>query len=84
MATMTSTSVGRITGIERLTNSYYGNPRFRISWQEQDFTPHAATTSPDSSYSYEIGNPGYRVGCVVQISLNGRGSITAIEPAETP
>jgi hypothetical protein len=72
----------RIESIERLTNSYNGNPRFRIGWSEPGWSGHGhANTASDASYNYEIGNKGLRVLDVVEIELNGRGTIKSIERA---
>jgi len=67
----------RIRSIDRLRNSYSGNPRFRISWRYG-----AANTAADASYNYEIGNPGFRVGDLVDIELNGHGTIRGITRAD--
>lgn len=73
----------RIESIERLTNSYSGNPRYRISWSEQGWKEYgAANTSSDASYNYAIGNRGYSVRDLVEIELNGRGTIKSITPAQ--
>ena len=72
----------RIESIERLTNSYYGNPRFRLSWSEKGWAGYGlANTAANASYNYEIGNKGLRVGDIVDIELNGRGTIKSISRA---
>lgn len=71
----------KIESIERLTNSHYGNPRWRINWSGPgwSFGGHA-NTAANASFNYEIGNTGLRVGDLVDIELNGRGTIGAIAP----
>lgn len=72
----------RLESVERLTNSYYGNPRFRLSWSTTGWREYgAANTAADASYNYEIGNKGLRAGDFVELELNGRGTVKSIEPA---
>jgi hypothetical protein len=73
--------IARLTEIERLTNSCSGNPRFRLSWDVQGIGSGSANTAADASYNYEIGNKGLRVGSLVRIELNGRGTIKSISAA---
>ena len=72
----------RIESIERLNNSYSGNPRFKIAWSEHGWTAYgSANTASDASYNYEIGNKGLRERDLVEIELNGRGTIKSIRTA---
>jgi hypothetical protein len=69
----------RIESIERLSNSYFGNPRFRIGWTEPGGLGRGvANTAADASFCYEVGNKGLRERDVVELELNGRGVITDI------
>jgi hypothetical protein len=73
----------RLTSIERLTNSRNGNPRFKINYDGQyedggKVTSHANTAS-DASFNYEIGNRGFRVGDMVDLTIGGRGTIIGIK-----
>ena len=67
--------------VTRLTNSRNGNPRFRIGYKHADGGPTWANTAADAAFGYEIGNPGYRVGAFVMLTIGGRGTIVAIAPA---
>lgn len=75
----------RIEGIDRLTNSRNGNPRFALAVSELDDEGHAQgpiqviNTGADAAFNYEIGNPGYRVGDIVRLTVNGRGTVAGIE-----
>ena len=75
---------GRIETIERIKNSYSGNPRFRIELMTETTTGnrwcHRFNTAADASFNYEVGNPGLRVGDMVIVLLNGRGTISGMEP----
>jgi hypothetical protein len=68
---------GTITRIERLNCSVNGNPRYAITLEfiglgawEQTFV-----TSSDHAFCYEVGNPGLRVGCAVEVLLTRAGRI---------
>jgi hypothetical protein len=70
----------RIESVERLNNSYYGNPRWRVSWSEHGWSAYgSAVTAADSSYNYDVGEKGMRAGDFVEIELNGRGTIKSIK-----
>ena len=77
----------RIEAIDRLTNSRNGNPRFCLALAELDENGEQVdpivviNTAADAAFGYEIGNPGYRVGDIVSISTNRRGTIYAMESA---
>jgi hypothetical protein len=69
---------GRIESLERLTNSRNGNPRFAITLGDTDGIFGTWNTAADASFSYEIGNPGKRVGSWVILTIGGRGTVTAV------
>lgn len=75
----------RIEGIDRLTNSRNGNPRFALAVAELDDEGRNAgpieviNTAADAGFNYEIGNLGYRVGDVVLLTIGGRGTVIDIE-----
>jgi hypothetical protein len=58
----------RIESVERLNNSTFGNPRFRILWSEEE-THGTAKTAVGTSYGIGTGLD------IVQIELNGCGTI---------
>ena len=80
---MTTTGTVKIVELERLTNSYSGNPRWAITWEAVGLGTFTETTNTaaDASFNYEIGNPGLRVGSMVKLTVNGRGTVSAIERA---
>lgn len=77
----TSQSTGRIVSIERLRSSVSGNPRFNITLRFEGGTRTWATAA-DHAFNYEIGNPGFRDGCDVTVTIGGRGTITGIAVAK--
>lgn len=77
-----TTSRVRIDEITRMTNSRNGNPRFSIGYRHADGGRTWAATAADASFNYEIGNPGYRVGNFVLMTIGGRGTIVAIEAVQ--
>jgi len=56
------TITGKIDGIERLNNSYYGNPRFLVFIGDL-----VLTTKSDYSYVYNIENL-YKKECLVDVT----------------
>lgn len=70
---------GRIVNIDRLRNSTNGNPRFAITLEFVTLGTISQTwnTATDHAFGYEIGNPGFRVGSEVTITVK-RGDITAM------
>lgn len=72
----------RIQAIDRLPNSYSGNPRFTLAYEPADGgSIQTINTAADASYNYEIGNLGLGVGDWVTIGINGRGTVDSIRPA---
>lgn len=71
---------GRIEILERLVSSRNGNPRFSITLvsESNDFIG-TWNTAADHSFNYDIGNPGFRTGSTVTITVGGRGTITDID-----
>lgn len=76
-----TTVSGRLTAVERLNNSYYGNPRFRLTWESIGLGTlvMAKNTASDASFVYQIGNAGFRVGDKVWLTIGGRGTVTGME-----
>lgn len=72
---------GRLTAVERLNNSYYGNPRFRLTWETLGLgtLTMAKNTASDASFAYQIGNKGFRVRDEVILTIGGRGTVTNLE-----
>lgn len=66
-----------ITRLERMPHSRNGNPRYRLHFDDATSAP----TQPDAMFAYGITNPEYR-DRPVRITLNGRGHVTYVEPAE--
>ncbi len=60
--------------LARLRNSTYGNPRWRVTFDDGT----VFDTAPDAQVGYSIGNPEFN-GDVV-ITVDGRGRIVGIEP----
>lgn len=56
MAQAPNTDEGVIVSIERIKNSIYGNPNFRVTLDNGN----SYRTSSDSSVVYEIENPCFR------------------------
>lgn len=65
-----------IIASERLINTINGNPRYRVTFA--DGSVH--TSQSDSGWVYAFGNPGYRIGDVVEIELTKAGRIRRMEP----
>lgn len=70
----------RIESIRRLNNSLNGNGRFELvvstpGWAET----HILKTATDAGFTYSIGNPGFRVHDVIEITVNGRGTIAGMK-----
>ncbi len=74
----------QIIGIERKGCSTNGNPRFEIIWDDKIGWAGYAMTQSDVSFSYEIGNPGFRVGDWVRLAFTRHGRISDIRKAEAP
>ncbi len=66
----------KIETITRLRNSYYGNPRFEITFT--DGSTHR--TQSDASIAYEITNREFRG--LIHVWLSRRGTIEYAVPAE--
>lgn len=66
--------ITQITAMKRLSNSINGNPRYRLT-----LTNGAQfNTATDSAAGYDVQN--YQPGKPVDITLNGRGTISSIRP----
>lgn len=73
----------KMLGIERLKNSANGNPRFAITWaRESDDGLVTRQTASNAAIGYEIGNPGYRVGDSVVITLTNAERIIFMSAAQ--
>lgn len=70
-----TTFTARITRIERMKSSAYGNPRFMLTFDTGKSYP----TQPDAMLAYGIENPEYRDG-PVEVTLNGREHVTYVRP----
>lgn len=90
------TMTGRLSEVTRLRNNYYGNPRWQITLVTSgtdDLSEHTGSdcegdhlyrtlrTASDAAFNYEVGNKGLRVGDVVTVTMNGRGTIDDMVPA---
>ena len=64
-----------IEKIERATSSVNGNPAWILTLVEDGETV-TRRTSSDAAVGYEIGNPGYRAGCTVEVTTTKAGRIT--------
>lgn len=64
----------KISVIERMTSSVYGNPRFAITFDNGASHP----TAPDSGFAYGIENPEYR-DVPVSIWLDRNNNIEHVE-----
>ena len=51
---------GKITRVEFLKLSYYGNPYHRVAIEDASGEVHILRTQIDSGINYEISNPEYR------------------------
>ena len=60
-----------IESYTRMPSSFYGNPRYRITFTDGT----SAALAPNVSVAYEIGNHDMREGCAVDVTYNGRGTI---------
>lgn len=60
-----------ISRIERLNNSVNGCPRFRFHFDDAT----SANLQSDSSFAYEVGNPGFREGDAVKVSFSRAGTV---------
>jgi hypothetical protein len=71
---------GRIDHIVRLRNSHDGNPRFALTMIDHMTGTYLGTwnTAADHALAYDIGNPGYRDGSLVILTIGGRGTVTGI------
>lgn len=67
-----------IDHLERMNNSYNGNPRFRVYFTDGT----SYRTSPDAMFCYGIENPEYRAPALVEIELDGRENIVYAEPVK--
>lgn len=66
-----------ISRIERLKNSAHGNPRFRFHFDDAT----SANLQSNSAFGYEVGNPGFREGDTVQVSLSRAGTVEYMRTA---
>jgi hypothetical protein len=66
-----------ITGLERLNNSVWGNPRYRAYFEDGT----SAITSSDASVNYALPNPEYR-DRPVYVWFTRAGRICYATPAE--
>lgn len=60
-----------ISRIERLNNSVNGNPRFRFDFDDGT----GANLQSDSSFGYEVNNPGFREGDTVNVQFSRNGAV---------
>ena len=66
----------RIEEIRRVKNSYVGNPRFELVVSEPGWAGyHTLRTAANSAMNYSVGNKGFRPRDVVEIDVNGRGTV---------
>lgn len=63
--------VQRIGDLVRMPSSHYGNPRFRVFFEDGSNAP----TQPDSMIAYGAENPEWR-GVDLEVHYNGRGHVT--------
>jgi hypothetical protein len=68
------TETKTIVGIDRMSSSRNGNPRYRLTFDDGTSAP----LQPDSSIAYGINNPEYRSG-PVRVTFNGRGHVTYVK-----
>lgn len=74
----------RISHLDRLPNSVYGNPRYRVNFAgsgtgQNYVSGHSAITSSDSSFCYGITNPNFH-GRPVRVKYTRAGRISDIRP----
>lgn len=60
-----------ISRTKRLKNSANGNPRFHFHFDDAT----SAVLQSDSSFGYEVGNPGFREGDTVSVSFSHAGLV---------
>ena len=70
-------SVRTIAAIERLKSSHYGNPRFRITFDDGS----SAVTSSEAVFCYAVGNADMREGSRVLVEWTRAGRIAHMEGA---
>jgi hypothetical protein len=66
-----------IAWIERLRSSTNGNPRFRFHFEGAG----CADLMSDAAFGYEVGNPGFREGCTVNVSFTPAGRVRFMRAA---
>lgn len=67
----------RIECIERLGTTTNGNPRYRLALTPLPDAPVIlATVQSDAAVSYDIGNPGYKVGDAVSVEFTKAGRVS--------
>lgn len=67
-----------IETLERMRSSYYGNPRFRVTFRGG----RSAATAPDAACAYGIENRENRAPNMVRVTLDGRGNIAYVTPTD--
>jgi hypothetical protein len=65
-----------IDSIARLKKSINGNPRYEITFTDGTI----ARTAADHQFATFIDNPGMRDGDTVRVEINGKGTISHMEP----
>lgn len=68
-------SIREIESLERLTNSAYGNPRYRVHFTDGS----SAVTQSDASFCYGLTNRE-NFGVPVRVTWTRAGRIAHIEP----
>lgn len=57
-----------IIALERLNNSYYGNPAWRVVFEDNNEELHIGRTAPNSGSAYAIG--AYSIGRKYEITYH--------------
>lgn len=66
---------------ERLNNTIYGNPRYRVVFETAEGEMVNTLTSSDSGFVYGFNNGGTKDGEPVEITLSRAGRICDVRPA---
>lgn len=74
------TFVARLIDARRLHNSTYGNPRYALTFSTPDHRLHFLNTSANAQIAFQIGNAGLREGCIMEVTIGGRGTVTNLKP----
>lgn len=72
---MGSESIREIESLERLTNSHYGNPRFRVRFTDGS----SAVTQSDAMFCYGLENRS-NFGVPVRVQWTRAGRIADLRP----